>query len=234
MSSKPITESSLGTRIPSARAASSAPSAWVSEAAKIAVGRSGSRSRSSVIARRARGGCCVPSRTSSRPDRQARRGQRLLVADRAVAAPAEAELRRRVADQRDPPVAEVDQVLRRELAAGDVVDDDARQRRVLRVDQHAGHAAPRCSRATLLVGRPGRDDQEPVGAVAAAEQLERAALAVLRLDVEQHHVVAASGSAPSTMPRTRSTADGLVKNGTMTPTTIVRPRDRLRAIALGR
>ncbi len=42
MSSKPTTDSCSGTRIPSARAASSAPRAWVSEAAKIAVGRSGS------------------------------------------------------------------------------------------------------------------------------------------------------------------------------------------------
>ena len=38
----------------------------------------------------------------------------------------------------------------------------------------------------------------------------------------------------SSMPRRRSTTDGLVKNGAITPSVWVRPSDRLRAVALGR
>jgi hypothetical protein len=38
----------------------------------------------------------------------------------------------------------------------------------------------------------------------------------------------------SSMPRRRSTTDGDVKNGAMTPSACVRPSDRLRAVWLGR
>jgi hypothetical protein len=36
------------------------------------------------------------------------------------------------------------------------------------------------------------------------------------------------------MPRRRSTTEGLVKKGAMTPRVWVRPSDRLRAVGLGR
>ena len=61
---EPDDRSSAGIRMPSERAASMAPSAWVSDAAKIAVGRSG-KERSSEATARATCGSRVPSRTKS-------------------------------------------------------------------------------------------------------------------------------------------------------------------------
>ena len=58
---------------------------------------------------------------------------------------------RLVADERDPPVPELEQVARRQLAAVDVVDHDARQRVVARVDEHGGDP-PACSRRTSPSG----------------------------------------------------------------------------------
>jgi len=63
MSSNPMTESSCGTRTPSRSAAASTPMAWVSEAAKIAVGGSGIASNSAAIAS-ALAGSCGPSLVS--------------------------------------------------------------------------------------------------------------------------------------------------------------------------
>jgi hypothetical protein len=57
------------------------------------------------------------------------------------------------------------------------------------------------------LGRQRRHDQQAVGAVAAAEGLERVSLPVLGLDVEEHHVVPRSGHARD-HARTRSTAQG--------------------------
>src|ERR1700751_1206951 len=111
-----------------------------------------------------------------------------LVAARAVAAPVEAELGGRVTDERDAAMAEVEEVPRRNLAAGAVVDRDAREARVHRVDQDA-----RDSRGAdpldLWLGRERRDDEQAVRTVAPVEELEGAPLPVLRLDVEDHEVV---------------------------------------------
>jgi hypothetical protein len=97
--------------------------------------------------------------------RDPRRVERLAVALEPPLAGHEAEARvGGVADERDPLVPELDQVLRREPAAADVVDDDARQARVVRVDQH-DRGAGRQEGVGLLVGRRHRDDQHPVGAV---------------------------------------------------------------------
>jgi hypothetical protein len=85
-------------------------------------------------------------------------------------------------------VAEFEEMARCDLAARDVVDGDARKGRMQRVDQDAGDA--RCAEAIDLgLGRKRRDDEETVRPVSPVEQLERAALPGLRLDVEDHQVV---------------------------------------------
>ena len=93
------------------------------------------------------------------------------------------------------PVPELDEVPGRHLAARDVVHDDARQRRVRRIDEDRRQAR-RLQPPELLFRRHERDDDEPVGPVAAAEEIEGAPLAVGRLDVEEREVVRASPRAP--------------------------------------
>ncbi len=115
--------------------------------------------------------------------------ERALVAAGAVAAGGEAEgIGRFVADEGDPPVAELDQVRRRQLAAVDVVDDDRGERGVRRVDQH--DRQPRRQQALdLVVGRDQGDDEQSIGAVAPVEELECVLPPIFRLDVEQHEVI---------------------------------------------
>ena len=124
-----------------------------------------------------------------RPYRELGRRKRTFVALGPVAARVEAKLiRRLVADERDSPVAEVEEVARRELSAGDVVDDDVRQDIARCVDEDAGNV--RGLEPCQLLGRGHeRDDQQAVGAVAVAEHREGAALAVGGLDVEERQVV---------------------------------------------
>jgi hypothetical protein len=64
------------------------------------------------------------------------------------------------------------------------------------VDQHAWDAG-RLDAVHLGLWREGGDNEQPVRAVTPVEELERAALPVLRLDVEDHQVV----------PRTAHTLD---------------------------
>ena len=118
-----------------------------------------------------------------------RASERALVADRPVAARLEAErVGRLVADERDPAVPELEQIPRRELAAGDVVDHDARQPVVPRVDQHA-RDRPGAEPPDLLVRRDQRDDEQAVRPMGVGEQAERALLAVGRFDVVEREVV---------------------------------------------
>ena len=169
MSSKPITATSSGTRRSSARAASSTPTACVSDAAKTAVGRSSRRS--SAIGERARLLAAVaPARLElgTRPTPaccSARRRPRA-----AVLARREAErVVGPVADEADPPVAARQQVLGRELAAAHVVDDD--------VGELAGGRCRPCTtgrrvaleRLDLVVEQRQRDDEQAVDAVEAGE-----------------------------------------------------------------
>ena len=95
---------------------------------------------------------------------------------------------RLVADERDAPVPELQQIAGRELAARDVVDDDVRQARARRVDEHARHACG-FEALELLGRRDERDHEESVGTVAAAEHVERTLPAVGRLDVEERKVI---------------------------------------------
>src|SRR5437763_304199 len=119
--------------------------------------------------------------------------ERLLITTGAVAARREAErVGRLVAEIADPPVPELDQVRSRELAAVDVVDHDAGDRRMRGIDEDARQ--PRgLQPLDLVVGWDERDHQEPVGAVAAVEELERVLAPLLRFDVEQHEVVRRAG-----------------------------------------
>src|SRR5207249_9124541 len=97
--------------------------------------------------------------------------ERALVTPCSVAAPVEAELGRRVADEGDTPVAEFNKVSRCDLTAGDVVDRDAREARMHRVDQDAGYVrSPEA--LDLGLGRERGDDEQAVCAVAAVEELE--------------------------------------------------------------
>ena len=83
---------------------------------------------------------------------------------------------------------ELEQMAGRELASGDVVDDDARQPVVSRVDEHARDrfgAQP----SHLFVGRDQGDDEQAVRAVGIGEQAERALLAIRGLDVVEREVV---------------------------------------------
>ena len=122
------------------------------------------------------------ARSPPKPGRAHNRGARSR-------APLEAKLRRRVADQGDASVAELDEVASCHLAAGHVVDRDAWEGRMHRVDEDAGDA--RGAKAIHLgLGRERRDDEQAVGPVASIEQLECPALPwVLRLDVEHHQVI---------------------------------------------
>ena len=131
-----------------------------------------------------------------------------------------------VPDERDPPVTPREQVLGGERAAADVVDDDARQPRMRHVDQH-GRQTLALERLDLLVDDRQRDHEQARDAVAAAEVAHRVGALLGRLDVEQQQVIAAAGPSRSTTPRTRSTTDGVVKNGTTTPIACTRPIDEV-------
>ena len=136
---------------------------------------------------------CVPSRTYSGRIGTPAGLEGALVAGRAVAARLEAErVGRLVADEGDPPVAELEQVPRRELAAGDVVDHDARQPSVPRVDEHARDrlgAEP----SNLLVRWDQGDDEQAVRAMGVGEQAKRTLLTIRRLDVVESEVVGRRG-----------------------------------------
>ena len=97
-----------------------------------------------------------------RPQIDAGVRERVLVAAGAVAARCKAEgVGRLVTEEADPPVPELDQVRRRQLAAADVVDHDAREGRVRRIDEHARE--PRGMQPLdFVVGWDERDHQEPV------------------------------------------------------------------------
>ena len=98
-------------------------------------------------------------------EREPRRRERLAIALQPLLACHEAEAPiGGVADERDPLVPELDQVLCREAAAADVVDDDAGQARMVRVDQHDRGPGGQ-EGLGLVVGGRQRDDQHAVGAV---------------------------------------------------------------------
>ena len=129
-------------------------------------------------------------RRAARPPRRARRRGR---AAGAGSSPAGAGRRRRRAPRRSPraggrssrtrtgspprrrgrrcAVAEREQVLGGEPAAGDVVDRDRGEEACVAVDQHDGEAG-RLEPAQLAVGRRERDRQQPVDAAADAERAE--------------------------------------------------------------
>ena len=178
----------------------------MSDAAKIAVGGSEAQQ---VLGDAA---CDVPVVGAGaeilRTYREPGRRERALVAFGSVAARVEAELvGRLVADERDPAMAEVEEVPGCELAAEDVVDHDVRQDRARRVDEDARDVSG-LEPGQLLGRRDERDDQEAVGPVAVAEHLEGAALAVGGLDVEERQVVgrAVEGrdDAPDALDRRRA------------------------------
>ena len=130
----------------------------------MAVGGS-SRDSSSAVSRWATRRPCGPKRWRRCFEGHARRRERVAVAGEPLAAGDEAVARvGGVAEERDPLVAELEQVPRRQLAALDVVDHHARQSRVVGVDEHDRDAA-REQRLDLLVARRQRDDQQAVRAV---------------------------------------------------------------------
>ena len=71
---------------------------------------------------------------------------------------------RRVTDEGDPLVPELDQMTRGELAAGDVVGEDARQLGVTGVDEDGGDPGP-TDRLDLLVAWGERDEEQAVDPV---------------------------------------------------------------------
>ena len=239
MSSKPTTDSSSGTLMPRIRAASSTPSAWMSEAAKTAVGRSGSRNRS-IAVDRATWWLFVPSRTYSEPQLDTGARERALVAAGAVEAGGEAEgIGRLVADEGDAPVAELDQVRRRQLAAVDVVDDDR-------------SGTPECGASTSTTRQPRRRaGARPRRRAGSSETMSSPSERSPRSKSWNACSRRSSDSMSNSMrsygrarertaatPRTRSTADGLVKKGTTTPITCVRrkrevARERARPVVEG-
>ena len=92
------------------------------------------------------------------------------------------------------------QVLGRDLASEDIVDHDARQRRMADVDEHGGEALALQAR-DLGVGGAQRHDQQAVDAVAAGEVAEGVGPLRERLDVEQQQVVLAVLDATARRPR---------------------------------
>ena len=150
---------------------------------------------------------CVPSRTYSGRIGTPADCEGALVPDRPVAARLEAEgIGRLVADEGDAAMPELEQMPGRELAAGDVVDHDARQPVMPRVDEHARDrfgAQP----SHLLVRRDQGDDEQAVGAMGVGEQAERALLAIRRLDVVEREVVRRGGE------RGHDAADALDRRG---------------------
>ena len=146
MSSKPITESWPGTATPSRSAAASTPIAWVSEAAKIAVGGSGRPSSSEVNAS-AWAGPCGPTLISSWSAAAPAAVQRPAVALQPPVRSGEAQRRRRVAphpvaDEADPGVPEREQMLGGQAPAGRVVDHRVRHAADAHVDRHQRHTRP--------------------------------------------------------------------------------------------
>ena len=183
----------------------------MSDAAKTAVGRSGRGAARSRCAGDVRQACSLADVVGAHarcPPRQARARSRACGrgSTRSGTSGGVSPIRAIA------PVAERDQVPRRELTARDVVDRDARERRVHRVDQHAGdvgdaggaRARPRAGawrrRAARRPGRPGRRARMRAAAGPPTRRRRPSGRS-------------ASRSRPSTIPRTRSTADGLVKKG---------------------
>ena len=151
-SSKPITDRSSGTRRPAAWAASSTPIACMSEVAKTAVGRSrpGAARRPPRAPARGRGaaaairsGASGTPASASAAAKPSRRRRARVEAEQVLLL---------VAEEGDLAVAEREQVLGREPAAGDVVDGDRGQRRVRAVDQHDRDARASSRRASVSVG----------------------------------------------------------------------------------
>src|SRR5581483_3268292 len=138
-------------------------------------------------------------------------GERAFVAAGPVAAPVEPELRRRVADQRDSGVAELEQMARRQLASRTVVDGDGRERRMHGVDATSRPSA-RSPRSKSSNARSWRSSDSMSKTIRSYSDRLR----------------------PSTMPRMRCTAEGFVNHGRSAATTIVRWSERLRASELGR
>ncbi len=89
-------------------------------------------------------------------------------------------------------MAELEEMPGRELAARDVVDDQVGESRMRTVHEHARNAGPSEPLHLVVVG-DHRDHEQPVGAVRPAEDVEGAAAAVLRLDVDQREVVGGRG-----------------------------------------
>ena len=156
-----MTDTSRGTAKPASRAASSTPSAWTSEAATTAVGGSG-MANSSAASWRAAVRTCGPYFTYRGSNVTPASARASGVAGLAVAAGHEAErVALRLADERDALVAQRQEVVGGDPAAGAVVDDDARQRRVRRVDQHGRER--RLGEPVAFVGaQRERDDDQPV------------------------------------------------------------------------
>ena len=96
-----------------------------------------------------------------------------------------------LADERDRPVPELDEVLGGEPAAGDVVGDDRRHARRPGVSTSTT-GTPAVVEPVEIAGRDReRQDQEPVGPVAAGDRRQVLVAVHRGLDVEEHEVVAA-------------------------------------------
>ena len=138
---------------------------------------------------RARWRLCVALADVVGSDRDPGRLEGALVPHRSVAARLEPEgIRRLVADERNAAMTELQQMSGRELAPGDVVDDDTRQPVMPRIDQHARDrlgAQP----SNLFVGRDQRDDQQAVRPMSVGEEAKCALLTIRRLDVVEREVV---------------------------------------------
>ena len=134
-----------------------------------------------------------------------------------------------VAGERDPAVAELEQVARGQLAALDVVDRDRGDDAVRLVDEH--HRDARRGEPALVGLRRGERDREQ--AVDAADHRAEHAGALLgALDVEEHELVAAAASIGAT-PRRRSITEERVKKGAITPMERVRPGGEGTGVASG-
>jgi hypothetical protein len=116
--------------------------------------------------------------------------QRRLEALAPVSAGVESEqVRLVVAQEGDPAVAELEQVLSGHPPAFHVVDRDARKRVVRAVEQYDRHAGAKQPQR-LPVGRRERDREHPVDASASRQRAEQVPPLVGALDVVQDQLVA--------------------------------------------
>ena len=141
-------------------------------------------------------------------------------------------VRRLVSDECDAPMTELEQVAGGEDPAFHVVGQDGRQDGVRRVDEHAGDLS-RLEAYELDLWRDERDHDQP-SARSPRPNVSNARRWRSGDSTSNSARSYGDASSPETIPRRRSTAEGFVKNGTTTPITNVRRRERFRATELGR